>query len=467
MIRARLPLRTIAFVALGAAIVANACFVLGLLGTRPQVYGEAEVLFEAARMRENLPLYVDPLEGAFDYGAVPSRYYVCYPPLWSFVLSFVRADAAPVVARAACTAAWFGALFGVARASLPVPTDKRAATIVATYGSGSWVIANLVTTGRPDAIALAIVAYALVRTLRVGFVDSCAAALFTLAAWVKPNIFAIGLGAGIATLLASPRRAAGMLWGIVAVSVPVACVLHRVSGGAWLEHFQRSLLQSLQLEDWWGRVYPRALWLVPASFTAWVAWKDRARHEARLVLAAYVTSVVWTLVSLAKIGSAANYWAEPMLAAVAVFRVCPLPRFEWKNVFSLGAAAHACWACAATVISVHDAFVVDGAHGALLERARTICRISNGGVLIADHPGPEQQVNGRIVSPSFQTEWLVLTGKLPADLVIRDIERPEVACLLAVSDLDQAFFAPSVRAALMAKFVRVDEGGGWSLYRAR
>lgn len=459
--------RTLAVVALGIAVVANVCFVAGLMGTRPQVYGEAEVLFEAARMREHLPLYVDPLEGAFDYGAVPSRYYVCYPPLWSFVLSFVPSTIAPLVARIACSAAWLGALFGVARATVPRAEEKRAATVAAMYGAGAWVVANLVTSGRPDAIALAIVAYALVRTLRVGYVDACAGALFALAAWVKPNVFAIGLGAGLVTIASSPRRAFAMLWGVLAVSVPVACVLHRVSGGAWLVHFQRSLLQSLHYEDWWGRVWPRALYLLPALLALWVAWEDRASARGRLVLAAFVTAVSWTLVSLAKVGAAANYWAEPMLAAVAVFRVCPIPPIRARSLFAVSAVAHAFWAAAATTISVRDAFAVDGEHGALIERARGICRVASGGVLIADHPGPEQQVNGRIVSPSFQTEWLVLTGQLPAALVIDDIQRPEVRCLLSVSELDYAFFAPDVRAALSAKFVRVDEGGGWLLYRAR
>jgi hypothetical protein len=127
----------------------------------------------------------------------------------------------------------------------------------------------------------------------------------------------------------------------------------------------------------------------------------------------------------------------------------------------------AVWHASATTISVNDAFVVDRAHGALIDRARATCDVGKGGVLIADHPGPEQQVNGRIVSPAFQTEWLLLTGQFPMDVILGDIARPEVGCLLAVDDLEQGFFTPAVRRALRHKFVRVDEGGGWALYRSR
>jgi hypothetical protein len=58
---------------------------------RPPMGGEGEALFEAARMRAHLPLYTDPIEGAWEQGAPPARYYVLYPPLWSWALSLLPA----------------------------------------------------------------------------------------------------------------------------------------------------------------------------------------------------------------------------------------------------------------------------------------------------------------------------------------------------------------------------------------
>lgn len=100
-----------ALIAIGAAALlvaalATAAFSFGLLATRPLIYGEAEVLHEAARIRGHLALYTDPVAGAFDYGPVPTRCFVVYPPLWAWVLSWAPAGAATAVARGASALAW-------------------------------------------------------------------------------------------------------------------------------------------------------------------------------------------------------------------------------------------------------------------------------------------------------------------------------------------------------------------------
>mgnify|MGYP000883692041 CR=1 FL=1 len=233
-------------IALGLAVAANLAFVLGLIRTRPQLYGGAEVLFEATRLRDHLPLYTNPLVGAADYGTVPSRFYVCYPPLWSLVLSLVPAQAAELFGRVACTLGWFGGLFGLARIGTG---NTRAATIAAAYGAGVWVIANLVTSGRPDGVALALAACGLARTLRLGKADAWATAIFTLAWWVKPNILAIGAGVILATAPADPRSLKRNVAAALTVTLPLVCKLHLWSHGDWLLHFQRSLLQSLRIHQ--------------------------------------------------------------------------------------------------------------------------------------------------------------------------------------------------------------------------
>lgn len=465
-------LRALTFAGLAVAVAVNLAFVLGLIRTRPQLYGEAEVLFEAARLREHLPLYTDPLVGAADYGPIASRFYVCYPPLWSLVLSFVPTQAAQLFGRVACTAGWFGALFALAHARVgPGEGDKRAGLVAAAYGSGVWVIANLVTSGRPDAIALALAACALARSVRLGRADAWATVLYTLAWWVKPNILAIGVGAVLATALANPSSLKRNLGAALAVTLPIACTLHAWSDGAWLLHFQRSLLQSLNVDHWWAQIRPRSLFVVPILFVGWLGVRGRGTRQGRLALFAFVTAVVWTIISLAKIGAASNYWAEPALAAVAVARTCPLPALSLgprqRSVAWLAAAVHAIWLAAATTLSVEHAFRTEPARQALVAQARTTCSPISGRVLIADHPGIEHAVNDRIVSPSFQTEWLVLTGQFPEEVLVRDLGRPELACLIAAPDIEHAFFAPSVKRALATKFDAVASGGGWTLYLAR
>ena len=72
-------------------------FAVRTIAVRVPYWGEAEVLFEARRIHEHLPLFVDPIAGAQDMGVPPSRWYVTYPPIWSGVLSIVPPAAAAIV----------------------------------------------------------------------------------------------------------------------------------------------------------------------------------------------------------------------------------------------------------------------------------------------------------------------------------------------------------------------------------
>jgi len=68
-------------------------YAVALLRDRPVLDGEGELLHEAGRLRMHLPLYTDPQMGAFDQGPYPSRVYVVYPPLWSWVADIRRPEA--------------------------------------------------------------------------------------------------------------------------------------------------------------------------------------------------------------------------------------------------------------------------------------------------------------------------------------------------------------------------------------
>ena len=434
--------------------------------------GEAEVLFEAARIRAHLPLYTDPLKGVFDYGPLPTRYYVLYAPLWPYLLSFVPTSAATIVARSVSTCAWLGALVGLAR--LRVPERRTAAAMAAAYGAGVFVIANFASSGRPDSIAVALAGVALGRSIKRGAVDVVAAALFALAAWFKPNVIGLGVGAVLASSLVTPvldagKRALGVAAGALAVSVPLVWLLHAVSGGVWLEHLERSVGQSMMLHHWWNQLWRRALFLVPVLFTAWIGVRERASPPPRIAFAAFASALVWSVVSIGKIGAASNYWMEPAMGAVGVFAASPIrdmrPRAK-VALWTLG-AFHAVWLAAASVGSVVDAFEALPARQALILRAKDACALGPTSVLFSDSSGAEYEGNGRIVSPGFQIEWLIFTGRFPAALRIADIERPEARCVLVESDLEHAFFSPDVRAALKRKFQLIDEGAEWHLYRAR
>src|SRR4051794_3355134 len=107
---------------LAASLLAVLAFVVATGGKRVPYWGEAEVLFEASRIRSGLPLFVDPLIGAADRGLPPSRWYVPYPPILSAAMSLVPGRAAMTVGRVIAAAAWFGLLGGIAATA---PRERR------------------------------------------------------------------------------------------------------------------------------------------------------------------------------------------------------------------------------------------------------------------------------------------------------------------------------------------------------
>jgi hypothetical protein len=480
MIRATRACRWAAAIALGVAAIASLVFALGLLRSRPLLYGEAEVLFEASRLRSGLALYTDPIAGAFDYGPMPARWYVVYPPIWSYVLSFVPVAVAPIVARAAATLAWLGTLAWLAYAA--DARCRRVAIAAATYVAGVFVVASFATSGRPDSIAVAVSAIALVRSVRRGEVDAVAGALFALAAWIKPNELGLGGGAvlasvlgpvvfGAGTLIAAPRRAWRPLAGALVLSAALALVLHVASRGAWIEHLVRSLGQPLSLDFWWRQMWPRALFAAPIAFVSWLAWSGRRERGGGIALGAFAASLAWTIASLAKFGSASNYWMEPAVGAVVVAAFVPVPDLgrRARALLAPVAVASAVWSCVATLGSVAEAFDVLPKRAALVDEARARCSAGPSHVVLSDTPGVEYAANGRIVSPAFQMAFLAASGKFPVALWVHDVERPEAACLVVEGTIARGAgaFVAEVRAALVKRSVLVRQAAGWSFYELR
>ncbi|WP_436434927.1 hypothetical protein, partial [Enterococcus faecium] len=64
-----------------------------------------------------------------------------------------------------------------------------------------------------------------------------------MAAWLKPHIIGLGAGAFLATLLIDRRAAGFTVLGALAVSAPIAFLLQKASGGAWISHLVMSTAQ--------------------------------------------------------------------------------------------------------------------------------------------------------------------------------------------------------------------------------
>jgi hypothetical protein len=112
-----------------------------------------------------------------------------------------------------------------------------------------------------------------------------------------------------------------------------------------------------------------------------------------------------------------------------------------------------------------------------VRNARALCTAGADEIVMADEPGLELMLNGRIVTTPFQMTHLARRGKYPLGPWIYDTERPEVRCLLMEDDLlerplptisvEHDRFGPELRGALRARFAPVAERDGWRLYRAR
>jgi hypothetical protein len=437
-----------------AMVLAVLAFAGSTIPSRIPYWGEAEVVFEASRLRDGLPLFVDPLAGAREHGEPPSRFYVTYPPLWAAVLSLAPASAALVVSRVLGTLAWLGALFGMAwtaRRGSRVTTAACAAFVF-----GSWVLANFATTGRPDAIACALAAAGLVRAMRVGRIDGVALVLLVLVPWVKPTLLGLPAGALVADALA--RRDARTIGHAAATTLGIAAALHFASGGALFAHVALSNAQPFTLQAWLEHVPSRLPFFLPLfALAGVVGWRDRESPGTRVGLGALAGSVAWTLIALAKTGSASNYWMEPCIAAVAVIaQAAPGPR---PFAFGRGPALHALLALGAVLYAGVASVRASVEHAReYRDDARfvaTVRALCGEGAIAADEAGIELVTNGRILVPTYQMVHLVNAGRFPAALWIADLR----AARCVVEHTGQLRLSPEISRALDERFpTRLERG---------
>lgn len=485
MTRATRALLVVAGAIVAASLLATLAWGALTLTARPLDGVEGDVLFEAMRIRAHLPLYVDPTVGAREYGEVPARYFVLYPPLWSAFLSLVPEGAAPLVARLVSACAWLGTLaFIVLRAPRRLP-----AAALAAFAAGAWVLSFYGLSGRPDAVAVALAGVALLRSVQHARVDVVAGALFALAAWVKPNVVGAFPGAVLGTALAAyatggirraVRAVVPAITGAAIITLLVAGTLSVLTGKAWLVHLLASTGQAPSAALWAEQIASRApFFALPLlGVLALGVSTVRTRREPApwIATCALATSLAWCVLSLAKIGSAANYFLEPIVAAVVL--VGHVARLELRSVVVAAfLVVQAAWTGVASVRSSLEHIPLASERRDLLRDVRALCGASEGALVLADEPGLELALNRRIVATPFQSTHLARRGAFPLDRWLADVRHPSVACLvmqddllerpLTESSLEHDRFGPELREALRERFVLVTSRAGFHVYRAR
>jgi len=468
---------------LGAVVVlvmlaASLAFAVGTLSTRPLENTEGCLLFEAARVRAGLVLYTDPVAGAFDYGPVPARYYVLYPPLWAFLLSLWPANAAPVAGRVLSLLAWYGVLFWIARGAYR--RRRPLGVLTAVFVGGVYTLTLYGASARPDALAVALAGAALeglVRAQEASSRGGALAGLFALAAWLKPNVLGLGAGAML-SLARTPRRALGALFAVVLVSAPIVVVLHLVSRGAFWQHLARATLQPLCLSQWLEQAAFRFQFLaLPILFALGVGIAQRGDAGVRTATFALASSLAWTLVSAAKVGSTTSYWMEPCLGACVVLAHAPPPSLSprTKSVLALLVPLQAVWTGVGSVRSSVGSIVASPGKARAIEALRRCLR--GGSLYLSDDAGIELALDGRLVDTPFQTTALIRAGRFPRELWVADVERPEIAGAVASSDILERSLAEvdvahdrydvEMRRVLADEFVFTSREAGFYVYGRR
>jgi hypothetical protein len=462
----------VAAMIVGASLLATFGWIVATLGVRPIVGVEGDVLFEADRIRAGHPLFIDPAVGAHEYGEPPARYLVLYPPLWSAFLSLFPNV---VFARVVATLAWLGSFAWVVRKA--PPERRRPAAALALLTVSIWVLALYGSSGRPDSVAVLLSAIAVERSARKGDVDATAGALFVLAAFVKPNVIGAAPGAIVLAFLAT-RRLRG-LFSAVATSALVAGVLYAASGGKFVEHVLASTGQppdaSLFVEQLVHRV---PFFVLPIGFAVAVGLASRKDPGARIALGALVTSTAWSLLSLAKIGSATNYFLEPMTCAVIMLARADLPSFARTGVaLPIACVVQGLWTGIASMKSATREIALSYQRADAIAKTRVTCGAGEKDVVLADEVGLERMLNGRIVATPFQATHLARRGRFDEKIWIADVRRPEVTCLYMQDDLlerplEQVSvphdrFGPELRRVLRERFVLVAHDEAYFIYRVR
>jgi hypothetical protein len=427
---------------------------LATFALRPLDYAEAEVLFDASRIRAHLPLYVDVVLGAFYGNDVPSRHFVVYVPTHAWLLAhlpggLVRAGRLVSVAAWAGAVAWRGALV----------------LLYALLVFGTWGLSVYAFYARPDALALLAAGVAFSETMRRKRVGATFGALFALAFWIKPNCVGLFAGAMLAEVWVHRRQAARAIGGAAVVSACAIAVLQVASGGAWVTHLLASSVLPFSPSLWVdAAAHYVPFYAFPIAFAAWAAWRADGVGHGVLGLA---VSTAWTLVTIGKIGAAGNYWMEPCLGALAVVASVPVPPLapRGRAALAMGALVEALWIGVADVRTAIDEERAIPRRAAFLDHVRERCG-APAHLVLSDEPGTEMALDGRLLFAPMQLRELVGAGRFPVAPWLETVGSDAIACVVVHDDSleESRVFPAAVTAALAARFNLAEAAEDMRLY---
>jgi hypothetical protein len=453
-----------------AAAIATMASLLRTFRTRTLDYAEGDVLFDASRIRDHLPLYFDPVRGALEYGAVPSRHFVAYVPTFAWALAQLPAPMAVPIGRLVSLAAWTCALAWIALRA------QRQFRITAAAGAvfvfGAYTITTFAAFARPDGVAVAITGISLAEAVRRGRVGFWGGAGFALGAWLKPNVFGAMAGALAAELVVHRARALWCFLGATALSLPIAFALQRASGGMWIAHLLGSTGSPLRWDVFANRCETRLAFFGPpnalAMWTAGRAFRRKSPGSLHGLLALGMSAFL-AFVLQAKVGGSDNYWMEPCLAGLVVVANFPLP-IEPKFAFALAALIQVLWIDLVTFRHSREDYDRAAAQSRFIKRVRASCS----GLVLTNTPGLDMEINGRVLFAPISLRYLAKAGRFSAAEWARTVRAPEIVCALtniAIADpleLGQADAdLPLVREALLERFVLAEHEADLWFYSAR
>jgi hypothetical protein len=461
----------------GASFVAVLVYVVTTFHSRILWGTEGALLFDASRFRAHLPLWVEPAQGAWDYGPVPARFYAAYTGVWAYVLSLFPESWEEIPARGLSLLGWYGLIAWIA-ASAP-PSRRRATVVASLFVAGTYSLALFAREGRPDGPAVFFSGLALARAVRHGRVGIVESALFAAAAFIKPNEVGLSSGALAAEVLLHRRAAWPAVAGGAVVSATMILLLGLASGGQWLHHLTASIYAPPNLALWLDQA-PSALQFfgVPLTVAGYCAWRGRREPGAWYAIAALVSSVAWALFTISKPGAARNYWMEPGIAAIVVFSCVPVPEVPARRRLPAAtlAVVQAFWMAVGSVRSSIEAIVQAPAERAVVDRARSTVGARPGEVVLGDNAGVEWMLNHRLVQTPIYMTVLGRAHRYPVDLWVQDASRPEVVGLVSTDDLLERpieqedvndSFLPELRRVFMRRFVLVERRAGIFVYGLR
>ncbi len=457
--------------------------------TRIPDYVEAFLLMCARRVTEGAPLYVDPLVGAQEYGAPPSRWYVGYALPFSALLAYFPGGLTAM--RALCGVTWVGVLGLLARTTRPSTSRATeetlgfvpAALVVACLVVAAFRLTELAFAARPDVFAVALSTLSLRSALKRGRVGPAHSACFALAFCVKPSVWGLFAGVLVHQVLAARpgergRRVAELFAPALAVVGAFALGLQVVSHGVWIEHYRMALLLSFHAHQLVDALVHRVPFVaLPLVFCALSMWWARRRLDVTLLAAAFSGSLLVAMVGMGKSGAALNYMMEPLaisVLAIAAYAPRAMSHVSWWTFAApVAVGLQVAWSAPVAIFDSFALFRFSGIQDRELDSLVAVCGTRSGGFALSNRPGVEWRLNRRIHVHALEFDHLVDVGLFPAQALVDDASRatcfvdlqpirPEMRTPTTPEDA-----VPSVQEALAKRFVFAGTRNGLTVYLPR